>query len=480
VLDAIQHPQITKINLDQNLGISGATNEGLKNADGDFIVFLDHDDTLTVDCLYELVLCINNENPDYIYSDEDKLAPDGNYVEPHFKPSWSPDTMMSTMYTCHVSCVKKSILDSVGLLCSEYDGCQDWDFVLRVTEKTNRISHIPKVLYHWRIIPGSIASDINAKPYAVDVSRRVREAALKRRGVDGSVEKVPNLSGYYNVNYKIHGEPRISIIIPSRDNKALLKNCIDSIFDKTIYQNYELVIIDNGSLDRDTINFLNSLKKHNNVLIIRDDSIFNYSKLNNIGVEKSTGDFILFLNDDTEVISGEWLTRLASFAQLSHVGAVGAQLLYPNNTSIQHAGILNLEDGPGHAFLNQNCNIPGYFGRNLLDCNFIAVTGACLMIQRNKFIEINGFDDSFPVAYNDIDLCFRLLDKNYYNVVVQGVQLIHHESSSRGIDHLDNEKMERLKNEKAKLYQKNPSYFQYDPFYNINLHPNGINYELVN
>jgi len=477
-LEMIGHSQVKVLHLPFNKGISGATNAGLDVARGDFIVFMDHDDELTVDCLYELALCINREDPDFIYSDEDKIAENGAYIEPHFKPDWSPDTMMSTMYSCHVSCVRRSLLEIVGGLRSEFDGCQDWDFVLRITEHTTRISHIPKVLYHWRIIPASIAYDIGAKPYVLEASRRVRQAALDRRGFPGKVEALPQMKGYFRVAYELNDEPLISIIIPTRDNANVLRRCVDSILGRTHYRNFELVIIDNGSVDAIAISLFEELAERDDITVIHHDAPFNFSELNNLGVKFANGELLLFLNDDTEVLQEDWLERLGGFAQLPHVGAVGAKLLYPGQIKIQHAGILNLEDGPGHAFLQQHCDYPGYFMRNLLEYNWLAVTGACLMVKRSKFEQVGGFSESLSVAYNDVDICMRLRDASYYNVVVQAVRLVHHESASRGIDNLDPIKMTRLKHERALLYKRNPTYFQHDPFYSPNLHPNGSNFEV--
>ncbi|MCF5566480.1 glycosyltransferase [Pseudomonas sp. PA-3-11C] len=477
-LAQINHPLIKVLCLESNQGIAGATNVAIEAAEGDFIVFMDHDDELTVDCLYELMMCIEREQPDFIYSDEDKLTEHGEYSEPHFKPGWSPDTMMSTMFTCHVSCVRRSLLAKVGGLRSQYDGCQDWDFILRVSEQTDRISHIAKVLYHWRIIPASIASDIAAKPYVLEASRRVREDALQRRGLLATVEPLPQMPGYFRVAYQLQGHPLISIIIPTRDNERVLRRCIDSILQRTGYRHFELVILDNGSVEPAAVAYLQQLKDQDDVTVIRHDAPFNFSELNNIGARAATGELLLFLNDDTEVLQEDWLERMGGFARLAHVGAVGAKLLYPGGRQVQHAGILNLEDGPGHAFLLQDCDSPGYYMRNLLEYNWLAVTGACLMVTRNKFNGIDGFSESLPVAYNDIDLCMRLRDAGFYNVVCQAVRLTHHESASRGIDHIDPVKMARLKRELAHLYERNPGYFQHDPFHNPNLHPNGIHFEV--
>lgn len=477
-LEKITNPKIKIIHLETNSRISGATNVAIENATGDYIVFTDHDDLLTPDCLYEMAVCINNEDPDFIYSDEDKLSEEGRYVQPHFKPDWSPDTMMSTMFTCHASCVRKSLLSKTGLLRSEFDGCQDWDFVLRVAEHTSKISHISKVLYHWRIIPQSIASNLAAKEYVLTASINVRKDALKRRGLAGDIEPIKDYPGYFRVKYLPINNPLVSIIIPTRDNYNVLKRCVDSILNGTKYDNYEIIILDNGSISAETLAYLEQLSKLDKTKIIRHAHPFNFSELNNVGVNNSRGDVLLFLNDDTEVINDDWLERMIGYAQLPHIGAVGAKLYYPKTKLVQHAGIVNLADGPGHAMLGSNQEEPGYFMRNKLEYNWIAVTGACLMIERHKFEKIGKFDENFPIAYNDVDLCFRLISSGYYNIVCQAVELYHHESISRGVDHIDAEKAQRLHMEKQRLYQKHPRYYQYDPFFNINLHPNGINFEV--
>ncbi|MBA1288777.1 glycosyltransferase [Pseudomonas japonica] len=477
-LAAIDDSKVKVIHLDKNSGISGATNVAMDAAAGDYIVFMDHDDELTVDCLYEMALCIDREDPDFIYSDEDKLTEAGEYAQPHFKPTWSPDTLMSTMYTCHASCVRRSIVSEIGGLRSQFDGCQDWDFVLRIAEHTDRISHIPKVLYHWRILPESVASNLAAKPYVIETSCRVREEALARRGQEGTLEPVHQVPGHFRVNYKMRGQPLISIIIPTRDNGSVLERCVESILEKSSYTKVELIILDNGSVESNTIKYLATLQETGKAYVIRHDAEFNFSELNNIGANAARGELLLFLNDDTEVLCVDWLERLAGYAQLEHVGAVGAKLIYPGGQLVQHAGVLNLEDGPGHAFLRSDSNQPGYFMRNLLEYNWLAVTGACLMMEAIKYKALSGFDESLPIAYNDIDLCMRAIKNGYFNVVCQAVTLIHHESISRGVDHIDPLKHARLKRELHHLYDLNPEFFQYDPFYNVNLHPNGINFEV--
>jgi GT2 family glycosyltransferase len=478
-LAAISHPQIRLLRLEKNQGIAGATNTALAAAQGDFIVFLDHDDELTPDCLYELATCIERDQPDFVYSDEDKLDAQGNFVDPHFKPDWSPDTMMSTMFTCHVSCVRRSLLETVGGLRSDYDGCQDWDFVLRLSEQTKRISHIPKVLYHWRIIPGSSAADIGAKPYVLDASRRVRLDALARRGHEGSVEPVPHVTGYFRVNYHMRGTPLVSIIIPSRDNGEVLRRCIDSIYGKSSYRHFEIIILDNGSVKPDTLAYLQQVQQAGQAQVIRHDAPFNFSELNNIGVAQAKGELLLFLNDDTEVLTADWLERMGGYAQLPHIGAVGAKLLYPGGREVQHAGVINLPGGPCHAFLRTQAEAPGYFMRCLLEYNWLAVTAACLMMDAKKFRELGQFDESFAVAYNDVELCFRAAAAGLYNVNVQAVTLLHHESLSRGNDHIDPAKMERLVRELKRLDETHPVYCKRDPFYNPNLHRGKVNFELA-
>lgn len=479
-LARIDDKQIKLIRLESNAGIAGATNAALEAADGDFIIFMDHDDELTVDCLYELALCIARDQPDFIYSDEDKLTEQGGYTQPHYKPDWSPDTMMSTMFTGHVSCVRRSLLKQVGSLRSQFDGCQDWDFVLRVTEKTSRISHIPKVLYHWRIIPASVASDIAAKPYVLDASRRVRMDALVRRGLEGTVEPVSQVPGYFRINYHLQGTPKISIIIPSRDRGQVLRCCVESILQKSTYRNFEIIIIDNGSIDSLTLDYLEDLRDTKLAKVIRHDAPFNFSELNNIGAQHATGKILLFLNDDTEILCSDWLERMGGYAQLPHIAAVGAKLLYPGSMKIQHAGVVNLANGPVHAFLNGHREMPGYFMRNLLEYNWLAVTGACMMIETDKFHALGGFDTTLPIAYNDIELCLRSVKMGFYNIVCQAVTLIHHESVSRGSDHVDPAKRKRLHKELGHLYDMYPEYFQHDPFHNPNLDPCALNFEVPN
>jgi len=476
VLDGLQDPRIVVVKLDENKRISDATNHGIARARGDFIVFLDHDDELTPDCLYELALCIDRDDPDYVYSDEDKVDVDGRFKEPFFKPDWSPDTMMSIMLTCHVSCVRRTLALEVGGLRSEYDGSQDWDFVLRVTERAKRISHIPKVLYHWRIIPASCASDLQAKPYAIQASKAAREDALRRRGLSGELVPVPELPGYFRTRYHLQGKPLFSIVIPTKNNGKVLKTCIDSIFEKSTYRNFEILVINNGSADAPTLDYLDTLRSRDQVKVLDHDVPFNYSEINNYGVRHAAGELLVFLNDDTEVISPDWLDYMGGYAQLPHVGAVGAKLLYPGTLTVQHTGVVNFLHGPDHAFKHIGAGDPGYFCRNLLEHNWVAVTGACLMIERKKFDAVGGFDEDLAVAYNDVALCFSLVEHGWYQVVCPGIQLLHYESLSRGDDRLDPAKLARIGREQAILYRKHPDFKGRDPFHSSNFIPDDLHF----
>jgi GT2 family glycosyltransferase len=477
-MEKISDPRVKNIFPEKNEGISGATNHGLAAATGDYIVFLDHDDELTPDCLFELARCAAEQDPDYIYSDEDKILADGRFGDVFFKPDWSPDALMSTMYTCHVSCVRRSMLAEVGGLRPEFDGSQDWDFILRVTEKTRRIAHIAKVLYHWRAVPGSAAADHNAKPYAIEAGRRAQIAALERRNLAATVEELPNLPGHHRIHYAMRGQPLVSIIIPSKNNGPVLSRCIDTIRQNSSYRHFEIVLLDNGSSEAGTLDYLETLANAPDIKMVRHDAPFNYSGLNNLGARKAAGEILLFLNDDTEVLTPDWIERMAGYAQLDHVGSVGAKLLYPGGREIQHGGVLNLAHGPDHAFLRRDADDPGYFLRNIIEYDWAAVTGACMMIERRKFDAAGGFDENFPVAYNDVDLCFRLLDKGLYNVVCQAVRLIHHESLSRGNDSADQQKLQRLALERISLYIKHPRFLHRDPFHNANLDPGSLYFAL--
>jgi GT2 family glycosyltransferase len=361
---------------------------------------------------------------------------------------------------------------------SEYDGSQDWDLVLRLVERTNRIAHIPKVLYHARISGDSATAARNLNNDAIEASRRARIDALKRRKMEGTLDPVPQAPGSYRVNYAPQGEPLISIIIPSKNNGCVLRQCLEAILERSRYRNFEVLVIDNGSTEGSTLTYLDQIRQHPKVTVLRHDVPFNFSELCNKGASSAGGSVLLFLNDDTEVISPAWLEQMAGYAQLQHIGAVGAKLIYPNTRLVQHNGVLSLADGPVHAFLRKDADDPGYFARNVLEYDWLAITGACMMIEKSKFQMAGGFDELFPIAYNDVELCFRLVEKGWYNVVCQGAELVHHESLSRGLDSMDRTRQNRLKADRSRLYRTHPGYFMRDPFHNPNLHPNDASFSL--
>lgn len=471
-----KYNRIKVIYMDENGHISRATNKALDIASGEFCAMLDCDDTLSEYALYEVVKKINEDNSvDYIYSDEDKISQRGKRHTPFFKPDWSPDTFMSMMYTCHLSVVRTSLLRDLGGWRVGFEGAQDYDLILRLMEKTNKILHLPKILYHWRETETSTSVSTATKPYAKEASIRALQESLERRGVCGKVEKTPY---YFKVQYKAVGNPLVSIIIPSKDNYKMLFQCINSIRTITNYENYEIICIDNGSC-------LDQKKKYEELCnkfgckYIYEERSFNFSYMCNRGTEVAKGSYYLFINDDIQVLQTEWLNRLVGHAMQKHAGAIGAKLLYPDTRRIQHVGVINLTVGPSHAFAGCNDDFSYYFGRNKEIYNYIAVTGACLMINREKFNEIGGFDESFPVAYNDVDLCFQLIKRGYYNVVRNDVELYHYESYSRKSDLLNKKKMERLKNELYHLNEKHKEFVSYDPFYSINLSSYRTDFKII-
>lgn len=468
----------------ENGRISACTNTGIKAARGEYIAFMDCDDTLAPFALYEVVRLLNkNPELDFIYSDEDKINDDG--TERHtafFKPDWSPDTLMSYMYTSHLGVYRTKIVRELGGLNSDYDGCQDYDLTLRFTEKTDKVGHVPKVLYHWRERVGSTALNPEAKDYVKAATKKCKEAALERRNLSGVVEWIDDIY-QYRVRYIPKDEPLVSIIIPSKDNPKILEQCLKSLVRKTNYRNYEIVVVDNGSGENNKIKYQKLLELakaeyiENNtsgaeelaVQYIYEKKKFNFSYMCNTGAASAKGDYFLFLNDDIEIIDEQWLDRMLGQAELPSTGAVGAKLLYPDTTLIQHAGVLSIESGPVHEFAKMDDSVSYYFNHNRLDFDVLAVTAACLLIRKKVFEEVGGFDENLAVAYNDIDFCFKLVEKGYFNVIRNDVVLYHHESISRGDDTMDRGKFKRLMAEQKKLYEKHPQFKRKDPFYNENL-----------
>ena len=459
-------PHVRVIYRAQNGHISAATNDGIAAAKGEFIVFMDCDDVIEPDTLYRFAEKLN-ENPelDFIYSDEDKLSEDGLIRhQPFFKPEWSPDLFMNMMYTNHLAVYRASIVKAVGGLRTAYNGSQDYDFTLRFMEKSSntRVGHIPRVLYHWRERKESVAFAIGSKNYAAVAARNAKEDYIRRNGVNAFLEYIDGMAQYRMV-YRVTGDPLVSIIIPSKDHPQILRQCITSIGEYTAYKNYEIVVVDNGSSAENRAE-IEKLIAGVGGKYVYQKADFNFSAMCNAGAKAARGDFYLFLNDDIEIFQPQWLERMLGHAQQKHTGAVGAKLFYPNTTRIQHTGVSNPENGPLHSFMGLDDERPYYFGWNRTDCNCIGVTAACLMVDRSKFEEIGGFDEKLPVAYNDVKLCFALHEKGYYNVMRSDVFAYHHESLSRGSDHVDDAKLLRMSGERMGLFAEFRDLANRDPF----------------
>lgn len=476
------HDKIRVIYRNTNGHISAATNDGIAVATGDFIVFMDCDDVVESNALYEIAKKLN-ENPalDFIYSDEDKITEDGKIRHlPFFKPDWSPDLFLTMMYTNHLAAYRTSIVREAGGLRTAYNGSQDYDFTLRFMERSDnsRVGHIAKVLYHWRERKESVAFAIESKNYAAEAARYAKEDYIRRNNLKAHLEYITGIS-QYRIIYEVVDNPLVSIIIPSKDHPDILRQCIDSIKEFTDYRNYEIIVVDNGSGDDNKCIIENYLSDIGAKYIYQKET-FNFSKMCNAGAAQAEGQYLLFLNDDIEIFQPEWLERMLGQAQQKHAGAVGAKLFYPGTTKIQHAGVSNLKYGPDHNFMAKDDGIPYYFGWNRVDYNCIAVTGACLLIDKDKFVEVKGFDEKFPVAYNDVKLCFSLHGEGYYNVIRDDVVAYHHESLSRGNDILDDKKLIRLGKERMELLKDFPKLRGKDPYMNPNLHAlsNGLDLKI--
>ena len=446
--------------------ISESSNTALSIAKGEFIVLLDNDDLIEKDALYYIVEVLNKDKSiDMIYTDEDKLDFNGRKMEPHFKPDYSPDTLMSVNYICHLCCMRKSIVDKLGGFRSEFDGSQDYDLFLRFTEVTDKIYHIRKVLYHWRQTKTSTAGYMGNKSYAYIAGKKALEDALKRRNIKGTVLENPRVSTYL-VKYD-NNNPLVSIIIPIKDKAKMTKRCIDSLYEKNTYKNFEIILVDNNSCEDETFKMLDEYKKRDNFKVIRLECEFNYSHINNEAVKHARGDYLLFLNNDTEVIDSDFIEWMVGYASLSHVGCVGIKLLYPDKL-VQHAGVVLGYGGvAGHIYVTASNNDNGLFGRLCMPYDYTAVTAACLMIDKKKFNEVNGFDEKLKVALNDVDLNLKVLDKGYYNVCLSNITMFHYESKSRGYE-ASKEKHERFLGEQEYMKNKWGKILDEDKFFSKN------------
>lgn len=457
---------------EQNGHISEATNSALAIATGEFVALLDNDDELAINAFYEVVKVLN-ENPelDLIYSDEDKIDMDGNRSDPAFKPDWSPDLLLGTNYISHLGVYRRSILEEIGGFRKGYEGSQDYDLVLRFTEKTTkeRITHIPKVLYYWRMLPTSTAVDQGSKGYAFEAGLRAVQDALVRRGINGHATHGA-ANGLYDVYYDIESEKLVSIIIPTKNGYKDVQRCVSSIIEKTTYQNYEIIMADNGSTDPKMHELYAEFEQQlpGRFFVESIDIPFNFSTINNRAAKKAHGEYLLFLNNDTEVITENWLTLMVSFAQQERIGCVGAKLLYPNNT-VQHAGvILGLGGVAGHGQYGYPHGDLGYFGRLAINVNYSAVTAACLLMKKADFDAVGGFEEAFTVAFNDVDLCLKVQALGRDNVWLHEAELYHFESQTRGYDD-KGKKKKRFEQEKVMMEEKWGPLIENDPFYNPNL-----------
>lgn len=458
--------------LDNNLGIAKNTNEAIAMSSGEYVGFLDHDDLISIFALYEVVKKINdNPNVDYIYSDEDKIDESSKErFDPHFKPNFAIDTLRSLNYICHFSVIKKLTLEKLGGVKEGIDGAQDYDLILRTSEITKNIEHIHKILYHWRVCKGSTSILVNSedKPYAYQAGKRVIEQHLERTKIDGIVKYSNNL-GIYNINYKVIGNPKITILIPNKDHVKDLENCINSILKLTTYKNYEIIVIENNSTSKVTFEYYNKISKIEKIKVLYyPNQEFNYSKIINYGVKNTDSEYVLQLNNDTELITPNWLDQFLGFAQRQDVGIVGAKLYYPDNT-IQHAGVIvGINGTAGHILKNLPRKKKAYFSRESYVQNFSAVTGACLFAKRKIYNEVGYMDENLKIAFNDIDFCLKAREKGYLIVWTPHIELKHFESKSRGYEN-SNEKQQRFSMEKSLFEKKWADILANgDPYFNKN------------
>ena len=488
-LKSLDDPKIKVVFLEENVNISAASNAALGLASGEYVALMDHDDELTVDALYEMLRVINESRAEFIYSDEDKIEMDGQFTDPHFKPDFSPDMFLSQNYLSHLSVIKKSLIDQVGGWTIGLEGSQDYDLYLRVLEKTGKIVHIPKVLYHWRKIPGSTAAEFSEKSYAQEAGQKALQNAMKRRNINAEVlnAKYP---GTYRVKYMINPTnnqqpttndqrpttidqtPLVSIVIPFKDKPELLDMCINSVLDHSSYQNYEIIAVSNNSEEEATFEMMKVLEtKDERVHFYEYNEPFNYSAINNYAVTNYVkGEQIILLNNDIEIITPEWIESLLEFSQRDDVGMVGAKLYYPDDT-IQHAGVaIGVLGLAGHNFRYLPKDQAGYMARTSVIQNISAVTTACMMIKRSLYLKMNGMnEEDLKIAFNDIDLCLRVREAGYLNIYTPYCEAYHYESISRGLEDSP-EKLARFHSEIDYMKSRHGDILENgDPYYNPNL-----------
>ncbi|RHO81273.1 glycosyltransferase family 2 protein [Clostridiaceae bacterium AF42-6] len=458
--------------IEKNLGISGNTNVCFSMATGNFIGLFDHDDVMHPSLLFECVKTVCEKDADYVYTDEATFTSPNldDLIVLHFKPDYSPDNLRANNYICHFSMFDADLLKKTGLFRPEYDGSQDHDMILRLTEEAKHVCHIPKILYYWRSHPNSVAADIGAKTYAIDAAKRaVHDHMRDYYGIEVEVESTRAFPTIFQIKYPINGEPLISIVIPNKDHVEDLRRCITSIEKKSTWKNYEIVVVENNSVEQSIRDYYKELESDPKVKIVTYEGGFNYSKINNAGVKETKGEYLLFLNNDTEVISSDWMEQLLMYAQRKDVGAVGAKLYYADNT-IQHAGVvigLGAHRSAGHTHYKMPREHLGYMGRLCYAQDVTAVTGACLMVKKSIYEEVDGLDESFTISLNDVDLCLKIREKGYLNIFTPFAELYHYESKTRGME--EGEKLRRYERECAHFRDKWKEQLDAgDPYYNPN------------
>ena len=475
--------RIKYMKLEKNEGISGNTNECYKMATGQYIGLFDHDDILHPCALYEYMKVICEQGADYIYCDETTFRGDNvdDMITLHFKPDFAIDNLRANNYICHFSVFDRALLEGTELFRSEFDGSQDHDMILRLTAAAKKVVHVPKLLYYWRSHAGSVASDISAKSYAIDAAKGAVADHLKRAGFRNfEIVSTRAFETIFQIRYQIEGRPKVSILIPNKDHFEDLKRCITSILEKSTYDNFEIIIMENNSESDEIFKYYDSLKEDSRIRVVTYEGAFNYSKINNFGETYATGDYLVLLNNDTQVISLDWMEELLMYAQRPDVGAVGAKLYYGDKT-IQHAGVvlgLGAHRTAGHSHYRIDYQNLGYMGRLCYAQNVSAVTGACLMVKRSLFEEVGGLDEAFTISLNDVDFCLRLLEKGLLNVFTPFAELYHFESISRGLDD-QGEKAERYNRESAMFKEKWKEILEKgDPYYNPNFSLDRSDYSL--
>lgn len=456
--------------LTENKGIADNTNECIAMADGDYIALFDHDDLLHPSALFEMMRAICDKDADFVYTDEVTFVGRPNNITIYnFKPDFSPDTLRSYNYICHFTAFKRQLLDEVGGFNREYDGSQDYDLILRLTEKAKNVVHIPKALYFWRSHKASVASDVSAKPYVVESAKRALAAHLERVGFCGRVEDA-TVPTTYKIQYDIVGEPLVSIIIPNKDHSDDLKKCLNSVYKKSTYKNFEIIVVENNSTEQKTFEYYKEAEaKYSNLKVTTWEKGFNYSAINNFAVKESKGEYVLLLNNDIEIITDDWIEQMLMYAQRSDVGAVGAKLYYDDDT-IQHAGVIvGLGGVAGHSHKGFARENPGYMARAAIAQNLSACTAACLMMRKDVYNEVGGLDEGYAVAFNDIDFCMKIRKADYLIVFTPFAEFYHYESKSRG-DEDTPEKRARFNSEIFRFQERWEKELKAgDPYYNPNL-----------